>query len=133
MVDTSLQNAKYHLEKLQNANLIETGDTWYSEQGNEMAVYAATSESLVLFAGLDDGISKLREFLPEAITALFTVVIGGLLVEQIAPVSTTTYASGGDAMLPAWAPVNEFVSVLSPVVGLFFAANVTKLRYPSLP
>jgi DNA-binding transcriptional ArsR family regulator len=51
--DTSVQNAQYHLEKLGEADLIEVVDTWYSERGTEMNVYAPTDESLVLFAGED--------------------------------------------------------------------------------
>ena len=50
-VDTSLQNVRYHLEKLVDAELVEVADTWYSERGTEMKVYAPRSESLVLFAG----------------------------------------------------------------------------------
>lgn len=51
--DTSIQNATYHLEKLVDVDLVEVADTWYSERGTEMKVYAPTDESLVLFAGRD--------------------------------------------------------------------------------
>lgn len=50
---TSIQNTRYHLEKLSGAGLIENVDTWYSERGREMAVYAPTREGVVLFAGRD--------------------------------------------------------------------------------
>jgi len=53
LTDTSVQNVQYHLEKLQEADLVEPVDTWYSERGTEMKVYAPTDESLVLFAGRD--------------------------------------------------------------------------------
>jgi DNA-binding transcriptional ArsR family regulator len=49
--DTSLQNARYHLDKLQSAGLVEAVDTWYSSKGLEMTVYAPASEPLILFAG----------------------------------------------------------------------------------
>lgn len=52
-VDTSLQNAAYHVNNLQNAGLIEVVDTWYSTKGAEMAVYAATYEPLVISLGED--------------------------------------------------------------------------------
>ncbi|MFB6137954.1 MAG: ArsR/SmtB family transcription factor [Halobacteriaceae archaeon] len=52
-VDTSVQNAAYHLENLRDAGLVEAVDTWYSERGTEMTVYAPTDESLVVFAGGD--------------------------------------------------------------------------------
>ena len=51
--ETSVQNVQYHLKKLQDVDLIDAVDTWYSERGSEMNVYAPTDESLVLFAGRD--------------------------------------------------------------------------------
>lgn len=51
--DTSVQNVQYHLGKLKDVELVEAVDTWYSERGSEMDVYAPTDESLVLFAGQD--------------------------------------------------------------------------------
>lgn len=47
-IDTSIQNAKYHLEHLCEAGLVETVDTWYSKRGVEMAVYALSVEELVI-------------------------------------------------------------------------------------
>jgi len=51
VVDTSIQNVRYHIEKLQQAELVELVDTWYSEKGNEMNVYAPRNAPLVVFAG----------------------------------------------------------------------------------
>jgi DNA-binding transcriptional ArsR family regulator len=53
VTDTSVQNVQYHLEKLTDVDLVDVVDTWYSERGSEMNVYAPTDESLVLFAGRD--------------------------------------------------------------------------------
>jgi len=53
VTETSVQNVQYHLEKLLDADLVEVVDTWYSERGSEMKVYAPQDESLVLFAGRD--------------------------------------------------------------------------------
>ncbi|MFD1571858.1 ArsR/SmtB family transcription factor [Halorubrum laminariae] len=50
-IDTSIQNAKYHLDHLYEANLIETVDTWYSRKGTEMTVYALSVEELVIQFG----------------------------------------------------------------------------------
>lgn len=47
-VDTSLQNAHYHLERLEEAGLIDVVDTWYSSRGVEMNVYAAMYEEFVI-------------------------------------------------------------------------------------
>lgn len=47
-VETSLQNVQYHLTRLSEAGLVEAVDTWYSEKGREMTVYALTAEELVI-------------------------------------------------------------------------------------
>lgn len=49
--DTSVQNATYHLRRLEDVGLIEVVDTWYSSRGREMDVYAPTSDPLVFVAG----------------------------------------------------------------------------------
>ncbi|MFD1600317.1 ArsR/SmtB family transcription factor [Halobellus rarus] len=46
--DTSIQNAKYHLEHLCEAGVVEAVDTWYSTKGTEMTVYALAVEELVI-------------------------------------------------------------------------------------
>lgn len=48
---TSIQNAKYHLEKLEEQRLVEVVDTRYSSRGVEMAVYGPKNAAIVLFAG----------------------------------------------------------------------------------
>lgn len=47
-VDASLQNVSYHLDRLCDAELITRVNTWYSEKGREMTVYAPTAERLVV-------------------------------------------------------------------------------------
>jgi DNA-binding transcriptional ArsR family regulator len=50
-VDTSIQNVRYHLDRLADAGLVEVVDQWYSEKGTEMDVYAPNGGPLVLVAG----------------------------------------------------------------------------------
>lgn len=47
-VDTSIQNAGYHVGKLQDAGLVKVVDTRYSSKGTEIAVYAPTYDPLVI-------------------------------------------------------------------------------------
>lgn len=47
-VDQSVQNVSYHLGRLCNAELVKPIETWYSEKGREMTVYALTTEQLVV-------------------------------------------------------------------------------------
>mgnify|MGYP000265352647 FL=1 len=51
VADTSIQNAKYHLEHLCEADLVEAVDTRYSRKGTEMTVYALSVEELVIQFG----------------------------------------------------------------------------------
>lgn len=54
-VETSPQNAHYHLTKLKDAGLITDVGTWYSEKAKEMTVYAVTTERVELrVTGADD-------------------------------------------------------------------------------
>ena len=70
-IDTSLQNAQYHLEKLEGAGAIEGVGTAYSEKGREMTVYGPADSPLVIYAGEQERASGLRA----ALSRLF----GGVL------------------------------------------------------
>jgi DNA-binding transcriptional ArsR family regulator len=50
-IDTSIQNATYHLDHLCDVGLIEAVDTWYSRKGTEMTVYVLSVETLVIQFG----------------------------------------------------------------------------------
>ncbi|MFC5279725.1 ArsR/SmtB family transcription factor [Halorubrum rubrum] len=47
-VDQSVQNVSYHLNRLCEAELVRPIETWYSEKGREMTVYALATERLVV-------------------------------------------------------------------------------------
>lgn len=93
-VDTSLANVNYHLEKLQEAGLITDVDTWYSEKGNEMTVYAPTDDPLV-FAGTEDRTGRLESLLQRvaaavAILAAASVLVQWLVVDVLVPSQQTS-------------------------------------------
>ena len=50
-VDTSIQNAAYHLSRLEDVGLAAVVGTWYSSKGSPMDVYGPTVDPLVLIAG----------------------------------------------------------------------------------
>jgi DNA-binding transcriptional ArsR family regulator len=54
-VDTSIQNASYHLSRLEEADLVTVVGTRYSEKGREMKLYAPTVSSLVIGGRADAG------------------------------------------------------------------------------
>lgn len=97
-VGTSLQNATYHLEKLVGADLVEVADTWYSEQGREMKVYAPATESLVVFASDEASKPSLKERLMNVLGVLGVLGIASLVVQRLlggrGDPAATDYRSG---------------------------------------
>lgn len=101
-VDTSLQNAQYHLEKLETAGAVEVVDTAYSEKGREMDVYAPADQPLVIFAG-DEGESTLRSALSRLLGAVGVLAVASLAVQALVgegglldgPVETGGAGGGG--------------------------------------
>lgn len=83
---TSLQNIRYHLDNLLEVDLVEVADTWYSQTGNEMQVYAPTMAALVLFAGVDTTTSDLRSLLKQVLGAVGVLGIVSVLVQWLAQI-----------------------------------------------
>lgn len=79
-VDTSIANVNYHLEKLQQAGLVTDVDTWYSEKGKEMRVYAPTADPLV-FAGTEDRTNDVRSLLQQVGAAVVLLAAASALVQ----------------------------------------------------
>jgi len=102
LTDTSVQNVQYHLQKLQDADLVSAVDTWYSERGSEMQVYAPDDESLVLYAGRDKQStfrSLLNRMLGLASFLLPTSVLAGLAARRT--IGDGADAAGADGGGPA--------------------------------
>lgn len=119
-VDTSIQNVNYHLNHLQDGNLIEVAETWYSEQGKEMKVYSPTNNALILFAG-----DKLRRpSLSEAIKQLLGLVgvfaLLSIIVHNLVPVvyqTTEVHLAVGNS--PSESPLFTL-----PPGSLFFLGSI---------
>lgn len=60
--DTTYQTVHYHLDKLEEAGLIESAGVEYSEKGTEMTIYVPSNEAVILFAGQKSAFHKLKEF-----------------------------------------------------------------------
>jgi DNA-binding transcriptional ArsR family regulator len=80
-VDTSLQNAQYHLGNLEDAGLIEVTDTVYSEKGREMNRYAPADRPLVVFAGPEEESRGLQSALTNLLGAVGILGVASLLVQ----------------------------------------------------
>ena len=81
-VDTSLQNAQYHLKRLCEAGLVEVAGTAYSEKGREMDVYAPADRALVLVAGRKEDTVGLKGALKRLLGAVALIGVGAAVVEQ---------------------------------------------------
>ena len=82
-VDTSVQNAQYHLDKLRNAGAVEVVDTAYSEKGREMDVFAPADQPLVIYAGDEENESTLRTALSRLLGALGVLALASLAVQSL--------------------------------------------------
>jgi len=80
-VDTTLQNAQYHLGNLDDAELIEEIDTIYSEKGREMSVYAPADRPLVVFAGSGAESAGLEDALKSLLGAVGVLGLASLAVQ----------------------------------------------------
>ncbi|WP_181686074.1 ArsR/SmtB family transcription factor [Halorhabdus salina] len=79
-IDSSVQNVSYHLDRLRDAELVEVIETWYSEQGREMDVYAPTNSALVLFAGAERTTPSLTTALRRVFSAVGIVGVVSAIV-----------------------------------------------------
>jgi DNA-binding transcriptional ArsR family regulator len=79
-IDSSIQNVRYHLEKLEDAGLVEVVDTWYSSRGNEMSVYATTDGPLIVTSD-ESKASQLRAALSRFVGGLAGLAGASLLVQ----------------------------------------------------
>jgi len=82
-VDTSIQNAQYHLENLQEAGAIEVVDTVYSEKGREMNVYGPADRPLVVVAG-DDEAGGIRAALASLLAGIGLLGVVGAAINAVA-------------------------------------------------
>lgn len=104
--DSSLQNVRYHLDKLMAAGLVEVADTWYSDRGREMKVYAPANSSVVVVGGRGSPASTLRSVLEQLVGGVGVLAIASLVVDRLA----RTAGPGGPSPDEAGAPVETEVA-----------------------
>lgn len=93
VTDTSVQNVAYHLDKLQSGDVVEVADTWYSDQGTEMKVYAPTNAALVLFGGEAVDRSTLREAIKRFVAFVGVVTVTSAVVDRLVRQPAIGFAS----------------------------------------
>ncbi|WP_458188903.1 ArsR/SmtB family transcription factor [Haladaptatus sp. NG-WS-4] len=137
-VDTSLQNAQYHLGKLEDADLISPIDTIYSEKGREMKVYAPSDGPLILFAGREEQTTGLKDALSRVLGVGIVLGVVSAAVQYVVTEglfglggSSTNTDSGGQVGLSAQSSdasqaATDAVATVPPGL-LFFAGGALVL------
>jgi len=100
---TTVQNARYHLENLKEAGLIEVDGTRYSPKGREMDVYAP-AEPLVMFVGREEDSTTLRDAVKRFFGVVGAIGVAAIFVEYLfrlyaptpTPTEVTEEGAGGD-------------------------------------
>jgi DNA-binding transcriptional ArsR family regulator len=96
-VDTSLQNAQYHLRRLESAGVIEVADTAYSEKGREMNVYAPADRALVVVAGEQEQTSGLKTALSRLLGGVGVLGVASVVLDRLLRQSDSYVLQSGGA------------------------------------
>lgn len=83
-LDLSLQTVSYHLDNLEGAGVVQVADTWYSEKGREMDVYAPADDPVVVFVGTEERKTGFLDILKRLVgaTGVLLLATGLLFVYQ---------------------------------------------------
>jgi DNA-binding transcriptional ArsR family regulator len=81
-MEMSIPSVNYHIENLEAAGLVTRVDTWYSEKGNEMAVYGPTDDPLV-FVGSEESDDLVRSAAARVGAALVGVGVTSIVVHWL--------------------------------------------------
>lgn len=106
--DNSIQTTTYHLEALEEADLIQVAETQYSKKGTEMNVYAPPEEPVVLFVATDERKSGLLNLLKGLVGATGILVL----------VSTWIFSTYAEGMLAGGG--RSFTKIVISLPGLEF-------------
>jgi|AntDeeMetagen681_2_1112603.scaffolds.fasta_scaffold00384_19 DNA-binding transcriptional ArsR family regulator len=130
IVGTSIQNVQYHLQKFENADLVEVVDSWYSSRGLEMKVYAPVDRSLILYTGDHPNEPSLGDRLTRLLGSIGILGIISIIINQLAQGFTQSFTeetgTGGSEphILPDIALFEIAGNAISPgvmffIIGLF--------------
>jgi DNA-binding transcriptional ArsR family regulator len=127
-LDLSTNAAKYHVENLRNAGLIEIANTRYSVKGKKMKVYRLKNQVFIVAPKMIPG-SNLREVLLKYATlcGLFVVTCAAILVQPFVMISYGSVSPLSGSLQPGTTlPVTESSTLIPALV---IAGIVTILVY----
>lgn len=81
-LDMSIQKISYHLEKLEDEDLIAVAGTRYSEKGQEMTVYEPPEDPLVLFVGTRERKDSLKALVKRLLPTIGILALASLAVQR---------------------------------------------------
>lgn len=131
-LDTSVQNAHYHVQNLEDAGIVEVVGSRYSEKGNEMRVYGPAADPIILLGdAAETDRTALRSAVADWATGVTTLGLVSVAVQLASDRLVGTTGSGffepsalGAADWPVGAAVAN--AIASPGV-LFFVGGLLVL------
>jgi len=99
-LDMSIQKVSYHLEKLEDEELITVAGVQYSEKGQEMNVYEPPDDPLVLFVGTRERKQSLRSLVRRVLPVVGILTAASVMLQLLLgqfPIQFGSSGAGGDA------------------------------------
>ena len=100
-LEMSIQKVSYHLEKLEDEDLIAVAGTRYSEKGQEMKVYQPPEDPLVLFVGTQERKRSLMSLAKRLVPVIGVLTAASVVVQVLTAglpfVAQSGGADGGEA------------------------------------
>jgi DNA-binding transcriptional ArsR family regulator len=98
-LDMSIQKVSYHLEKLEDEELIAVAGVQYSEKGQEMKVYEPPDDPLVLFVGTQERKRSLRSLVRRVLPVIGVLTAASVMLQLLLGQFPVQFGSsgGGDA------------------------------------
>ncbi|MDS0221597.1 winged helix-turn-helix domain-containing protein [Haloarcula sp. S1AR25-5A] len=96
----SIQKVSYHLEKLEDEELITVAGVQYSEKGQEMKVYEPPDDPLVLFVGTQERKRSLRSLVRRVLPVIGILTAASVMLQLLLgqfPIQFGSSGAGGDA------------------------------------
>ncbi|EMA02018.1 transcriptional regulator, ArsR family [Haloarcula vallismortis] len=82
-LDMSIQKVSYHLEKLEDEELIAVAGVQYSEKGQEMKVYEPPEDPLVLFVGTQERKQSLRSLVRRVLPVVGILTAASVILQLL--------------------------------------------------
>lgn len=96
-LDMSIQKVSYHLEKLEDEDLITVAGVQYSEKGQEMKVYEPPDDPLVLFVGTQERKRSLRALVRRVLPIIGILTAASVMIQLLLGQFPIQFGSSGDA------------------------------------